>query len=348
MSVLRNVAKEAGVSISTVSLVINNKPGVSQKTRLKVISTFNQLGYQDYLSRLAKDKIQKSIQFVLYKKHGQIVSDTPFFSSVLEGVEEQVKKIGYNLLVSYVYEGQGVMDQVKALKANNSAGLILLATEMSHQDIEPFRMMGIPLVVLDSYFEEIIDDTVVINNVQGAFMATRHLLDMGHTEVGYLRSKVLINNFFERRDGFHKALAYRKVPFHKEYEIPLGASAETAYEDMRLYLLKKPKLPTAFFADNDLIAIGAMRALREAGFRIPEDVSLIGFDDIPICTMIEVPLTTICVPKCYIGKLAVERLVDVINNGDVSQIKVEVCTQLVERSSVRNLGEGAAALEDVM
>lgn len=343
MSVLRNVAREAGVSISTVSLVINNKPGVSVKTRQRVLATFNQLGYQDYLSRLAKEKMQKSIQFVLYKKHGQIVSDTPFFSSVLEGVEEQVKKIGYNLLVSYVYEGQGVADQVKALKVNNSAGLILLATEMNHQDIEPFRQMGIPLVVLDSYFEEIIDDIVVINNVQGAFMATQYLMEMGHADIGYLRSRVLINNFFERRDGFRKALAYRKMPFRKEFEILLGASAETAYEDMRQRLARDMKLPTAFFADNDLIAIGAMRAMREAGIRVPEDVSIIGFDDIPICAMIEVPLTTIRVPKGYIGKLAVDRLVEVINNGNAAQIKVEVCTQLVERSSVRDLRQATKA-----
>jgi len=337
MSVLKAVAKEAGVSVSTVSLVLNNKPGISMKTRQRVLSVVDLLGYHDYMPRMAGRGQQKSIQFVLYKKHGHVVSDTPFFSSVLEGVEEQVKKVGYSLLVTYVYEAQGMESQVNDIKASNCAGMILLATEMNHQDISPFAHTGIPFVVLDSYFEEIVDDTVVINNMQGAFLATRYLCEKGHLNIGYLRSSVSINNFYERRDGYRKALAYRKIAYQRDLEFSIGSTVETAYSDMKQHLQSGRKLPTAFFADNDIIAIGAMRAMKEAGIRVPEDVSMVGFDDIPMCTMLEVPLTTIRVPKRYIGKLAVDRLVEVLNNGGDSNVKIEVCTQLVERDSVRDI-----------
>jgi LacI family transcriptional regulator len=335
MSVVKEAAQKAGVSISTVSLVLNNKPGISGKTRERVFESLQALGYTDYLPRKVSKNKQQNIQFVLYKKHGQVVADTPFFSYVLEGVEEEVRKHGYSLSVTYFYETQEFEEQIQNILAVGSAGLVLLATEMTHKDIDIFKRLKIPFVVLDSYFEEISEDTVVINNMQGAFLATRALCEKGHTAIGYLRSKVLINNFYERKDGFKKALKYCKVPYNKDYVFSVGPSVETAHADMLALLKKNPQLPTAFFADNDVIAIGAMRAMREVGIRIPQDVSVIGFDDIPMCEMLESPLTTICVPKKAIGQLAVRRLAEIIKNGRDALVKIEVSTELVERSSVR-------------
>ena len=174
----------------------------------------------------------------------------------------------------------------------------------------------------------------LFNNMQGAFMATRYLCEKGHKHVGYLKSKVPINNFLERKDGYKKALKACDVPYEPEMTFLLGSTVEMAYFDMKAHLARAPQLPTAFFADNDNIAIGAMRALKEAGYRIPEDVSVVGFDDIPFCELIDPPMSTVRVPKQAIGRMAVDRLVTRLDQDPQERIKIEVHTDLVERASV--------------
>lgn len=334
MSVIRDIAQHSGVSISTVSLVLNGKPGISEATRRRVLETAAQLGYHDYNPRGKSRTKTSSIQFILYKKHGQVVSDTPFFSNVLEGAEAEVRRLGFQLLITYIDESSGVEQQLQKVVDSDCAGMILLATEMTRTDLRPFARTGIPMVVLDSYFEEITEDSVVINNMQGAFAATCYLCKKGHKEVGYLKSKVQINNFLERKDGFKKALKACGVPYNAEYNFHLGTTMESAYEDMKRLLAASPKLPTAFFADNDIIAIGALRALKEAGYRIPQDISVIGFDDIPTCELMDPPLSSIRVPKQAIGKLAAKRLVELLQDDSGVRLKIEVRTDLVERASV--------------
>lgn len=334
MSAIRDIAQHSGVSISTVSLVLNGKPGISEATRRRVLETAAELGYQDYSPRGKAKGKPSSLQFILYKKHGQVVSDTPFFSNVLEGAEAEVRRLGFQLLITYIDESEGVEQQLQKVIDSSCAGMILLATEMSRADLEPFARTGIPMVVLDSYFEEITEDSVVINNMQGAFTATLYLCQKGHTHVGYLKSKVPINNFLERKDGFKKALKACKVPYNPEYIFRLGTTIESAYADMKAVLAASPKLPTAFFADNDIIAIGALRALKEAGYRIPQDISVIGFDDIPTCELMDPPLSSIRVPKHAIGQLAVTRLVGLLEHDTGVRLKVEVRTELAERGSV--------------
>ena len=164
------------------------------------------------------------------------------------------------------------------------------------------------------------------------FNATSYLVNHGHQQIGYLRSKIRIKNFLEREDGFCKGLSTQK---RSDYIFDVEPTSEGAYHDMKALLEKSPKLPTAFFADNDIIAISCMKALKEKGFRLPEDISVIGFDDImPLCEIIEPKLTTMRVPKQRLGMLAVDRLIANINNEAKEIIKLEVSTELVERDSV--------------
>lgn len=337
MSLIKDVAEKAGVSASTVSLVINNKPGISAQTRERVLATMQELGYvKERTPRSASRQKAQSIQFVLYKKHGLVVADTPFFTHLLEGVETQVKKYGFNLLVSYINEKQGVDAQLQSILHSGCSGLLLLATEMTAKDMQPFLHAGVPVVVLDSYFEEAAVDTVVINNKQGAYLATCHLGEMGNKTIGYLQSSVPINNFYERKDGYKKALKCLRIPYNKEYVFRLGASVDTAYSDMKALLQAGCRLPQAFFADNDVIAMGAIKALREAGVSIPAEVSIVGFDDVPMCEMLDPPLTTIRVPKQYIGMLAVDRLAARMDSLNSVPVKIEVRTELIKRGSVQS------------
>ncbi|MFT4007216.1 MAG: substrate-binding domain-containing protein, partial [Lacrimispora sp.] len=178
-------------------------------------------------------------------------------------------------------------------------------------------------------------DSVLINNVQGAYRATNYLIEKGMTEVGYLRSSYPIGNFAERADGYYKALRHHHLPTSHPFVHDLTPSMEGAYLDMIHILREKPVMAQAYFADNDLIAAGAMRALKEFGFRIPEDISIIGFDDMPICDFLDPPLTTMEVPKKRLGELAMKQLVQKISKEPKLTVKIEVSVKLHERKSVR-------------
>lgn len=215
---------------------------------------------------------------------------------------------------------------------------MVLATEMMDGDLEPFRDAPCPLVILDHWSESMEFNAVLINNADAARMMTEHLIDYGHREIGYLRGAFRIKGFRSRFVGFQTALKKKKVPYRDEYTVTLSTSLNGAYQDMLAYLKKKPKLPTAFFADNDMIALGAMKALEEMGYRIPQDVSVAGFDDLPFSGIASPPLTTLRVPNREMGRMAVRRLAEMIEGIDADAVtKIQVCPQIVYRDTVKRI-----------
>ena len=330
----RELAKILGISPSTISMVCNGKPGISEQTRRRILQAAEEYGF-DIVPK--KTGIPRYLQFVIYKKHGSVVADTPFFSRVIEGIEGEAFRHGYLLQVSYFYENKSKQEQLAAIAGTASAGIVILGTEMEAADLVQFEEMKLPMVLLDSYFEEKALDTIAINNAQGAYLATRELIDAGHRKIGYLRSKVKINNFTERADGFFRALRRSNLPAEQPFIYRVDSTMEGAYEDFKEILRRRSALPTAFFADNDIIAAACIRALKENGYSVPESISVIGFDDTPLCDIIEPALTTMRVPKERLGALAVKRLVDRIEGRTEEQIKIEVATTLVRRASVARL-----------
>jgi len=333
---LKDIADKLNISTATVSLVLNNKAGVGEETRRKVLDLIAEMGYDTNMLSKPALKNNRSIRFIIYKKHSKVVSDTPFFSALIEGIEQEARKVGYNLVISYLNEMENKAETLRILEENPLSGIILLATEMQDEDLAPFRKLGIPIVLLDSSFDNEGLDTVVIDNIQGAYTAVRYLIGMGHTEIGYLHSSVLINNFEERRRGFLKALEDHGIRENKKTVYRLGSTTEDAYADMCRLLNSNMELPTAFFADNDIIAFGAIKALKEKGVKIPEEISVIGFDDMPFCTITEPALTTIKVHKQRMGMLAVKRLIEKIDGNAPEFIKLLIGTELVIRKSVLN------------
>lgn len=330
----KELAKKLNISAATVSMVLNQKPGISEKTRNLVMEAAKENGY-DFSKRGDGTEEKGSILYVIYKKHGTVVTDTPFFSRLTEGIEQSCKAKGYELQITYVHENKDIGTQVQELSDKNCQGILLLGTEMSVEYFEPFSRLKIPMVVLDTYFEELNCDSVLINNVQGAYLATNYLIEKGIEDIGYLRSSYSIGNFDERADGYYKALRHHNRPTGHPFVHRLTPSMEGAYADMTEVLLEKTPVAHAYFADNDLIAAGAMRAFKEHGYRVPEDISIIGFDDTPICDFLEPPLTTMSVPKKRLGELAVLRLIQKIGGETTVTIKTEVSVKLHERKSVR-------------
>ncbi len=330
----KELAARLGLSESAVSLALNDKPGVSRATRRRVIEAARQYGFDFSRKAVAAMGKKGTICFVIYKKSGAVVGDTPFFATLTDGISMGCRKLCYDCVIRYLYEDDDIADQINTLGSSRFSGIILLATEIDENTLKNFAKIEIPLVVLDAYFEKLDFNFVLINNIQGAFMATEHLIKKRRTQPGYLRSDYWISNFEARADGFYKAIRAGGMSTAKSQVLRLTPSQEGAYEDMKRLLEAGEKPVDCYFADNDLIAFGAMMAFKEAGYRIPEDVAVIGFDDMPACEYVSPPLSTIMVPKLFMGETAAMRVIRLIEDGGTQPLKIEVSTRLVRRRSV--------------
>lgn len=320
----KSIAKSLGLSEAAVSMALNNKYGVSDKTRAAVLEEAERQGLE-----LKKDLSSGVIDFILYVKSGAVVSDTPFFSELSQGVAAGCRKRGFKLNISYLYEGESLSHSF------NSKGIILLATEMDEQTAKNVSKTELPIVFLDGYFECLPVSSVVINNVQGAFAATDHLIKKFRTTPGYLHSSFSIPNFESRADGFYKAVRKNGLSSSSCIVHELTPSADGAYADMKALLASGEKLSRCYFADNDLIAQGAMRAFAEFGYNVPSDIAIVGFDNMPICEYLSPTLSTVDVPKRFMGETAVEKLF-CLASGEKFSTKTEVMTTLVLRNSSSN------------
>ena len=330
----KELAAQLGLSESAVSIALNNRPGVSTATRRRVMDAARDAGYDFSRRAVAQSEKKGSICFVIYKKSGAVVDDTPFFSELSEGISLSCKKAHYDLTIRYLYEDDDLADQMFSLKTGGFDGILLLATEMNEASLLPFDAFSIPIVLLDAYFETLNYDCVLMNNVQGAYLATSYLISKRKIQPGYLRSSYRIENFNQRADGFYKAIRDHGMSASKSPVHLLSPSQEGAYEDMKALLSAGEELAKAYFADTDNIAIGAMRALKEAGYRIPENIAIVGFDDLPLCEYLTPPLTTVEVPKRFLGETAVARMIERIENKYSLPLKIETAVRLKKRKSV--------------
>lgn len=329
---VKDIARAANVSPGTVSNALNNRKGVSEEIKQLVFKTAKELGYSRENS-----SDRSTIRFIIFKRHGYVVSDTPFFSSLIEGIEKECRMQGYELLISHVSTGDtDFKETIGSINGDYNSGILILATEMTPEDVALFGGNGVPVVLLDSCFINSPYDCVLIGNTDAAYNATGYLIEKGHKQIGYLHSSAYINNFYFRRQGYAEALRDRGLKEEESFRLCLEPTMEGAYRDMKAALEKETlALPTAFFADNDIIAFGAMRALKEKGLRIPEDISVVGFDDMPFCEITSPRLTTIRVFKQEMGSIAVKRLLQRMSGKEQVVQKIEIGTELVMRESVK-------------
>ena len=335
MITAKELAAMLGLSEAAVSMALNGRAGVSERTRERVLKAAEEYGYD--FSRLREKQFERdhpegNLLFLIYKKHGAVVADTPFFAELTQGIEAETRRSGYRLVVRYVYE-EDSRTQFSLAAKEGFGGAIILGTEMDEGDLPLLAALPFPFVLLDTYFEGAPYDSVLINNVQGAYLATSYLIAKYRTQAGYLSSSYPINNFSERADGFYKAIRKSGLSPSRSIVHRLTPSAEGAYSDMLELLDRGEELARCYFADNDLIAAGAMRALTERGKRIPQDVAVVGFDDMPLCAYTSPTLTTVRVPKQEMGKAAAKRILEKIKDGRLPPVKIEVGTSLIRRTS---------------
>lgn len=328
----KEIAGILGVSQATISMVLNNKPGISNARREEVMAKLTELDCEHMLKR---DNIRR-LGFVVYKGQGDILSESPFFSYILEGVTIRAANCGYHLVIIHINRSMGHMKQSERILSSGCDGLIVFATEMFEEDLTTFKNLNLPYVLVDNYFVDENINTVCIDNRKGIYKALKYLNERGHRQIGYLQSKVCINSFHERFSTFLKVMDELNLPVNNEYIFKVGYIEQQAYQDMKDMLDRKVGLPTALIADNDWLAFSTMRALREHGIRIPSDISIIGFDDRTICLHTDPQLTTIAVPRDIFGPKAVDLLVESIREPTKQSVTFLIGVELVERGSVQD------------
>lgn len=328
----KELAKKLNLSAAAVSMALNGKPGVSTQTRKMIIEEAHNHGF-DFSKIKEIKKETGTICFIIFRKHGTIVNDTPFFKTLSDSIAEHCKNQGYKLNTHHLFDYTDINDQLKSMVTSDTMGIILLGTEMQNPDFYPFSNINLPIVLLDSYFSSSKIDSILINNVEGAYEGTNHLIKKYQAQPGYMHSSYSIYNFEERADGYFKGLRLSGMSKSKSIIHLLSPTVEGAYADMKNIIDQKEPLARSYFADNDLIAFGAMKALKEAGYKIPEDIAIIGFDNMPLCTYIEPNLSSINVPIKYMGQIAVNRLIHVCQNKKHYSIKLEVNTNIILRET---------------
>lgn len=336
LTTVRDVAKAAGVSPATASNVLSGRRQVTSAAGQRVLQCAEDLGY----IRESHTEFKKVIHFVLYKKHGHVIMDTPFFSALIQGIEQTCRSNGFSLSITYIdcCNNENAEALTRQIAADTNTPLLLLATEMDEQDLAPFLNYQAPLVILDNICPTQMLDSVVMDNYMAGWIAGKHFLEMGHCNFGLITSSLPFQNSLDREEGFINALKSAGISLKAENIVAAEPMMDQATIDLKHFFSNgKRKLPSAFFAINDILAFAAFRALQECGYRIPEDVSLIGMDNLPFGCIVTPQLTTINVPKEELGCRAVARLIEMTKQHHPVSIKQTIGVSLIKRGSVQNL-----------
>jgi len=327
----REIARRLGVSVATVSRALNDQPGVSAEVRARVLEMAREMGYRPNVpARSLATATTQTAAFVVHKA-GHAVNDDPFYPIIMTGAEAYLSQHGYHILLTTLDDrtmarpgefpviGQGLVD-----------GLILAGPDIAPAFIVSMIAAGVPLVLVDNCLSQTAVNCVLNDDEGGAYTATRHLLEHGHTDVVFLSGPEEWVSNRERARGYCRAMEEARLEPLVVYESETTiASGERA---LRRALEARPGL-TAICAVNDSVAIGAIRAAARMGLSTPGDLAVVGFDDISWAQMNDPPLTTVHVFKRRMGELAAQRLLDCIRNPDAAPAKVLVSTELILRES---------------
>ena len=335
---IRDVAERAGVSPATVSLVFNNKAGVGNQTRNEVFEAAKALGY-----KIPTDKKNKKaggvIRFLKIARHGHILNrnHNVFISDYIEGLEKEASDYGFVLEIRN-YDGFNPEQILKELEESTPVGVVVLATELNEDDIPLFEAVKIPVVFIDASHPYSPFDYIDMDNEGAVFSIVSAFKDRGHKKIGLVKSSIETRNFGLREKSFYDALKYFGLEINKEWEYSVDSTFEQSYVDMKALLANGKSLPTAFFCVCDIITMGCMKALKEKGVNIPDDISIIGFDDLPSSLLSEPPLTSIKVSKKRIGRRALQLLKRRLESTDTLPYeKVYIGSELVIRDSLGNV-----------
>ncbi len=329
---LRDIARAAGVSLTAVSLVLNDKPGVGAEKREQVQALLRENGYV-LRSETRPAAPTRNICFLKYSRHAYLVNGNPgFVTQIIDAADKECRRNGYDLLIT-AFNDFDAIDLPALLEKPSTAGVILLGTELENEDMARFAWVNKPLVVVDNAVWGLPFSAVTMHNWDSIAAVVDHLRSLGHREIGFLYNSIPSSNDRERRDAFEDSLRRAGLPFSEDRVYEVFPTMDGARRSMLELLERGVRFPPALVANNDSIAIGALRALREKGIRVPEDISLTGFDGLPFAAVSDPPLTTVDVPCEDIGYWAVHILHENIQGRTAAPCRIFVGTSLLIRGS---------------
>jgi len=331
---IREIAKKMGVSPSTVSCVLNNRPGVGDQRREYISEILIKNGYE---IKPAAIEQRGSILLVRYRSSDHLMdaSDT-FFTRIAEGIEATCRSLGYALNLSMANH-ETLPSVFSNAAVNNTSGILFLGSEYEFLDTSILKRSSLPLISIDNRFSNDKINSVDMDNQEGIFSAIKYLYSLGHRKIGYGKSRIQIGSMAERTFAYYNALQAFGLECNPSYVAELSPFSKHASEEFLIYLQKQNSLPTAYLAGNDTIAAGMMKAMQQQGLKVPDDVSVIGFDDSDLCTLLSPQLTTIKIYNFEIGRQGVYRLHQMIQEKDSSVTRTSVAVDLILRESVKSI-----------
>ncbi|MFD8081509.1 LacI family DNA-binding transcriptional regulator [Kitasatospora sp. NPDC059722] len=322
---LAEIAQEAGVSAPTVSKVLNGRADVAPATRERVEELLQRHGYR---RRRGNRQAAPLLELVFHEL------ESAWAVEVIRGVENAVREEGLSIVLSEAAERHGPgQSWVDAVLARRPTGVVLVLSDLDRALREQLARRDIPFVVMDPAGDPGQQVPAVgTTNWDGGLAATRHLLDLGHRRIGLIGGPARMMCSRARADGYRAALDMAGIPYDAEL-VREGDFHHESGRRLGLELLGLPDRPTAVFAGNDLQALGLYEAARELGLRIPEDLSVVGFDDLPLARWVGPPLTTVRQPLTEMAEVATRLVIDLARGVQPGTLRVDLATSLVERSS---------------
>lgn len=325
-----DVAREAGVSYSTVSRVLSGYEFVKEDTRQRVLAAVQDLGY--VVNQQARSLAGGKSNVI-----GLVVPglDNGYISEIARGIDEEIVRLHYDLLL-YTTRRDLHREASYALKLTRGLadGLLLIVPLLTTTYIQTLKQQNFPYVLIDQIDPTNSSSVVDSTNWQGAYDATRYLIELGHTRIGLITGLMGLSSAGERLEGYKAALLDHQISYNPALVVEGDFAQHNGYQATQKLLQLSP-LPTAIFASNDLAAMGAVEALRDEGLSVPDEMSVIGFDDIPQASITYPRLTTVRQPLDQMGRIAVRMLVDQIETSQTTPRRVTLSTNLIIRDSCR-------------
>ncbi len=326
---IRDIAKKANISAATVSLVLNNKNGVSEQTRNHVLEIIDKYNYRPK-KRLKKEEL--NIALLKYRVHGMAIEENQgFITSILDNIEHECRALSYKT-INRNCSAEQMASCIEEINSEEIDGVIAIGTELAQKDYNCFFKFRPPVIVVDNSMVNYPFDSITMDNANIMREAVLHLYALGHRQIGYLKSSRPISNLDERYKGYLSIMKELGLPLPKP--ILLTPTLNGAYTDMTKHLSGERSLKeSAVVADNDSVAIGAQKALIEAGFKLPNDLSIVGVDDIPFSSVTTPSLTTMRISRSAMGALAVDLMRNRIEHPGWPAMRFKISGSLIVRNS---------------